>query len=86
MYGVNYGTLGFLMNRAATARDPETARTLLASLPDRVAAADPVTLTPLRADAVTVDVGRWTRWAFNEVAVRRTGPQAACLRKSPHRF
>jgi NAD+ kinase len=72
-YGVNFGTLGFLLNRSFNDRDDA----LL--LPERVALAEPVELTPLRAVATLADGRTWTRWAFNEVALRRSGPQSACL-------
>lgn len=73
VYGVNYGTVGFLMNRALTG-DPGRL-----NLIERISAADPVTLTPLRVEAYTGDGCIEIRWAFNEIALRREGSQAAHL-------
>lgn len=77
VYGLNYGTLGFLMNRPLTGDTPVG---LAGGLLERVATADCVTLNPLRADVTLTDGATWTRWAFNEVALRRTTAQSAALR------
>jgi len=66
IYGMNCGTVGFLMNQF----DEE-------GLADRVAAAQPVTLHPLRMRADTVDGKTSDALAINEVSLLRESRQAA---------
>ena len=69
VYGMNRGTVGFLMN--AYAED---------DLPDRLAAAEPAILNPLSMRATTTDGEVAQGLAINEVSLLRMGPQAAKLR------
>ncbi len=69
VYGMNCGTIGFMMN--AYAED---------GLPERLVAAEETLINPLSMRAETVK-GRVTKaLAINEVSVLRQGPQAAKLR------
>ena len=68
VYGMNCGTVGFLMN----AYD-------LDGLPERLAAAEETVINPLAMEAVTADGARVRMLAINEVSVLRLGPQAAKL-------
>lgn len=71
VYGMNCGTIGFLMN-TYSAED----------LPQRLAAAEEAVINPLWMRAVGAD-GRVTEaLAINEVSLLRAGPQAAKLRIS----
>lgn len=67
VYGINLGTVGFLMNRN---RSPER---LLA----RIARAKPHTIAPLSMEAVTQDGVRHTYSAINEVSLLRETRQTA---------
>ena len=68
VYGMNRGTIGFLMNTYSES-----------DLRDRLAAAEEAVINPLVMDATHVD-GRTSRaLALNEVALLRAGPQAAKL-------
>lgn len=69
VYGMNRGTVGFLMN--AYAED---------DLPERLAAAEETVINPLRMRATTVDGRIEEALAINEVSLLREGPQAAKLR------
>jgi NAD+ kinase len=69
VYGMNRGTVGFLMN--GYAED---------DLPDRLAAAEVAVIHPLRMRAVTVTGQVCEALAINEVSLLRAGPQAAKLR------
>lgn len=69
VYGMNCGTIGFLMN----AYQP-------GDLPARLAAAEEAVLNPLRMRAVGVDGTVHAALAINEVSLLRAGPQAAKLR------
>ncbi|ESW59900.1 MAG: inorganic polyphosphate/ATP-NAD kinase [Rhodobacter sp. CACIA14H1] len=69
VYGMNCGTIGFLMN----AYQP-------GDLPARLAAAEEAVLNPLRMRAVGVDGTVHSALAINEVSLLRAGPQAAKLR------
>ncbi|MFN3641367.1 MAG: NAD kinase [Gemmobacter sp.] len=71
VYGMNCGTVGFLMN----AYDLE-------DLPARIAAAGEEVLNPLAMIAHTVDGRTEHALAINEVSLLRAGPQAARLRIS----
>lgn len=69
VYGMNRGTVGFLMNEYAED-----------GLPERLAAAEEAVINPLRMRA-TDAAGRVTEaLAINEVSLLRAGPQAARLR------
>jgi NAD+ kinase len=69
VYGMNCGTVGFLMN----AFDLE-------ALPARIAAAEEAVLNPLAMVAATADGRVHHALAINEVSLLRAGPQAAKLR------
>ena len=71
VYGMNRGTVGFLMN------DYEEE-----ALPERLAAAEEAIINPLRMRAVTVAGEVTAGLAINEVSLLRMGPQAARLRIS----
>ncbi len=66
IYGMNCGTIGFLMNQFVED-----------GLDKRVAAAQPVTLHPLRMRADTVDGKTSEALAINEVSLLRESRQAA---------
>ena len=69
VYGMNRGTVGFLMNAYAGE-----------ALPERLAAAEEAVINPLRMIAHTVAGDRHEGLAINEVSLLRAGPQAAKLR------
>lgn len=69
VYGMNRGTVGFLMNAYAEE-----------DLPDRLAAAELAELHPLRMVATTEGGDEREALAINEVSLLRAGPQAAKLR------
>lgn len=69
VYGMNRGTVGFLMN--AYAED---------DLPDRLLAAEEAKINPLRMVAHMADGTEARALAINEVSLLRAGPQAAKLR------
>lgn len=69
LYGLNRGTVGFLMNEYA----PE-------ELPARLANAEPTVLHPLGMTAVDRDDEEHHQLAINEVALLRSSPQSAALR------
>jgi NAD+ kinase len=69
VYGMNRGTVGFLMN---TYNDT--------GLPERLAAAEPAVINPLRMRATRADGETVEALAINEVSILRAGPQAAKLR------
>ena len=69
VYGMNRGTIGFLMN-AYSADD----------LPERLAAAEEAELNPLAMEATMASGKRRRELAINEVSMLRAGPQAAKLR------
>ena len=69
VYGMNRGTVGFLMNEY-NADD----------LPSRLAAAEEEVINPLSMIAKTVDGTVHEALAINEVSLLRAGPQAAKLR------
>jgi NAD+ kinase len=71
VYGMNCGTVGFLMN----AHDED-------DLPARIAMAEEAVLNPLAMRAVTVGGRVEEALAINEVSLLRAGPQAAKLRIS----
>lgn len=69
VYGMNRGTIGFLMN--AYSED---------DLPERLAEAEETIINPLRMNATCRDGSQHEALAINEVSVLREGPQAAKLR------
>ena len=71
VYGMNRGTIGFLMNEYAED-----------DLPERLANAEEAVLNPLRMQAICVDGSTVDALAINEVSMFRNGPQAAKLRIS----
>ena len=71
VYGMNCGTIGFLMNEY----EPE-------GLPERLDAAQEEVVNPLAMRAETVDGEVRFALAINEVSLLRAGPQAAKLRIS----
>jgi NAD+ kinase len=71
VYGMNRGTVGFLMNTYGTE-----------ALPERLSAAQEEVLNPLHMTAQTASGEVRTALAINEVSLLRAGPQAARLRIS----
>ena len=71
VYGMNCGTIGFLMNDYAED-----------GLPTRVTEAEEAVLNPLAMRAQTADGQVHEALAINDVSVLRAGPQAAKLRIS----
>jgi len=71
VYGMNCGTIGFLMNEFA-----------VEGLGDRLAAAEETVINPLRMRATAADGSTTEALAINEVSLLRAGPQAAKLRIS----
>lgn len=69
VYGMNRGTIGFLMNEYSES-----------DLIERLAAAGEEVINPLRMTATSVDGSTHTALAINEVSLFRAGPQAAKLR------
>ena len=71
VYGMNCGTIGFLMNEFGED-----------GLPDRLAAAEEEVINPLRMRAEGEDGSIREGLAINEVSLLRAGPQAAKLKIS----
>ncbi len=71
VYGMNCGTIGFLMNAFS-----------LDALPARLAAAEQAVIHPLAMRALRQDGSVVEALAINEVSLLRAGPQAAKLRIS----
>lgn len=69
VYGMNCGTIGFMMNEYAEA-----------GLAERLAAAEEEVINPLRMRAIAADGKVTEALAINEVSLLRAGPQAAKLR------
>ncbi len=69
VYGMNRGTVGFLMNDYSEK-----------DLLERLAAAEEEVINPLVMEAESVDGGRHRALAINEVSLLRGGPQTAQLR------
>lgn len=69
VYGMNCGTIGFLMNAYATE-----------GLAERLAAAEQEVINPLHMRAATRDGQIHQALAINEVSLLRAGPQAAKLK------
>ncbi|UWQ17520.1 NAD kinase [Jannaschia sp. M317] len=70
-YGMNRGTVGFLMNEYAED-----------DLPERLAAAEEAVTNPLRMRTTCANGSTSQALAINEVSLLRAGPQAARLRIS----
>ena len=71
VYGMNRGSVGFMMNDYR-----------VFDLPERLAAAEEALITPLAMRAKTADGVICEELAINEVSLLRAGPQAAKLRIS----
>jgi NAD+ kinase len=71
VYGMNCGTIGFLMNDYSEE-----------GLPERLATAEEAVIHPLAMRAMTEDGHIHNALAINEVSLLRLGPQAAKLRIS----
>ncbi len=71
VYGMNCGTVGFLMNEYNELW-----------LPERIGAAETADINPLKMEAETVDGGSGVALAINEVSLIRAGSQAAKLKIS----
>jgi NAD+ kinase len=71
VYGMNRGTVGFLMNEYESD-----------GLHGRLDAAEEAVLNPLRMHAIALDGSETEALAINEVSLYRAGPQAAKLRIS----
>lgn len=71
VYGMNRGTIGFLMNHFSEDR-----------LIERITAAEATVVNPLAMTAGTTDGHEHCALAINEVSLLRAGPQAARLRIS----
>lgn len=69
VYGVNHGTVGFLMNKAKSSR----------SIPERVARARSIAVTPLHMTAITNAGETQSFYAINEVSLLRETRQTAKL-------
>ena len=69
VYGMNRGTVGFLMNEFS-----------LENLTDRLVEAEEAVINPLRMHATCADGITHTELAINEVSLLRQGPQAAKLK------
>ena len=67
IYGLNLGTVGFLMNRSAAP----------AKVLERMARALPITVSPLRMEAVTQAGDKASFYAINEVSLLRETRQTA---------
>lgn len=68
-FGLNHGTVGFLMNRAKSSR----------ALHERIARARSIAVSPLLMEAVTNTGEKFTSWAINEVSLLRETRQTAKL-------
>lgn len=71
-FGINHGTIGFLMNKAKSSR----------SLPERIARARPISIVPLEMNAVTNTGEQCSYYAINEVSLLRETRQTAKLEVS----
>ena len=71
-YGINHGTVGFLMNKAKSSR----------SIGDRVARARSIAVTPLEMTAVTNSGEQQSFYAINEVSLLRETRQTAKIELS----
>ncbi len=71
VYGMNRGTVGFLMNEYSEH-----------GLVERLQASEEAVINPLSMKAITADGAEHNALAINEVSLLRAGPQAARLRIS----
>ena len=71
-FGLNLGTVGFLMNRAKSSR----------SIGERVAKARAIAVSPLLMEATTNTGEHYSSWAINEVSLLRETRQTAKLEVS----
>ena len=71
VYGMNQGTIGFLMNEFSSS-----------SLLERINRAEETTIHPLQMKAIKADGSYEKALAINEVSLLRSGPQAAKLKIS----
>ena len=71
-FGINHGTVGFLMNKARSSR----------TLGERLAKAKPIAVVPLEMVAVTNSGEEFTYFALNEVSLLRETRQTAKLEVS----
>ncbi len=71
IYGMNCGTVGFLMNESTEKK-----------LPERISEAKPSVIHPLKMIAKTIDGKEHTALAINEVSILRETKQAAKIRIS----
>lgn len=69
VYGMNRGTVGFLMNEFSED-----------NLIDRLTQAEAADINPLRMQAICLDGSKVDALAINEVSLLRAGPQAAKLK------
>jgi NAD+ kinase len=69
VYGINHGTVGFLMNKAKSSR----------TIGERVARARPIAVCPLEMTAATNGGGEHSFYAINEVSLLRETRQTAKL-------
>lgn len=69
VYGMNRGTIGFLMNTYVES-----------DLPQRLASAEEAEINPLSMVATCADGSKTRALAINEVSLLRSGPQAAKLK------
>ncbi|MBL6855890.1 MAG: NAD kinase [Rhodobacteraceae bacterium] len=69
VYGMNRGTVGFLMNEFSED-----------NLIDRLTKAEAADINPLRMQAICLDGSKVDALAINEVSLLRAGPQAAKLK------
>lgn len=88
IYGINCGTVGFLMNtlpchtKDMTAVDSTMLQRTLTHLPARILEADRVSLTPLNVTVTTQDQQTHHGFAINEVSLLRERHQAAKIKIS----
>ena len=68
-FGVNHGTIGFLMNKAKSSR----------SIDERLQRAKPVAIVPLEMTAITQAGDQFSYYAINEVSLLRETRQTAKL-------
>ncbi len=71
LYGLNYGTVGFLLNPRMNEND---------NLPQLISQANPVSVTPLRMIATTGDGKAHSALGFNEVSLFREERHTAHIR------
>lgn len=67
IYGLNYGTYGFLLNRFSKNND----------LIEKIEKARKITLNPLKMICMDMDRNRYVHYAINEISILRQSSQAA---------